>query len=111
MNDEPTGLFAHGPEPTAANLVDLCRRVKQEKADLGFAQDPDADRLAIVDENGVYIGEEYTLALAAKYIFSTQRGNGRRQSVHVADDRRRCRTGGRRGSFARRSARPTWPAP
>ncbi len=74
MNDEPTGLFAHGAEPIAANLVDLCRRVKQEKANLGFAQDPDADRLAIVDENGLYIGEEYTLALAAKYIFSTQGG-------------------------------------
>lgn len=74
MNDEPTGLFAHGPEPTAANLVDLCRRVKQEKANLGFAQDPDADRLAIVDEHGVYIGEEYTLALAARYIFSTSGG-------------------------------------
>jgi len=70
MNDEPTGLFAHGAEPTAANLGDLCGRVRQEKADLGFAQDPDADRLAIVDENGVYIGEEYTLALAAKQVFS-----------------------------------------
>jgi phosphomannomutase len=74
MNDEPTGLFAHGAEPIAANLTDLCRRVKQEKADLGFAQDPDADRLAIVDEHGSYIGEEYTLALAAKYIFSSQGG-------------------------------------
>jgi len=74
MNDEPTGLFAHGAEPTAANLLDLCRRVKREKADLGFAQDPDADRLAIVDENGVYIGEEYTLALAAKYVFSSGGG-------------------------------------
>jgi phosphomannomutase len=74
MNDEPTGLFAHGAEPIAANLTDLCQRVRQEKADLGFAQDPDADRLAIVDEHGYYIGEEYTLALAAKYIFSSQGG-------------------------------------
>jgi len=74
MNDEPTGLFAHGPEPTEANLVDLCRRVKQEHADLGFAQDPDADRLAIVDENGTYIGEEYTLALAALHRFSSGGG-------------------------------------
>ncbi|HON93334.1 MAG TPA: phosphoglucosamine mutase [Sedimentisphaerales bacterium] len=74
MNDEPSGLFAHGAEPIAANLGDLCRRVQQEKADLGFAQDPDADRLAIVDENGVYIGEEYTLALAAKHVFSKQGG-------------------------------------
>jgi phosphomannomutase len=74
VNDEPTGLFAHEPEPTAANLTGLCWRVKQEKADLGFAQDPDADRLAVVDENGAYIGEEYTLALAAMQVFSKQTG-------------------------------------
>ncbi|MHC4520831.1 MAG: phosphohexomutase domain-containing protein, partial [Planctomycetota bacterium] len=69
INDEPTGLFGHEPEPTAANLRGLCDRVKSEKADVGFAQDPDADRLALVDEHGVYIGEEYTLALAAKQIY------------------------------------------
>lgn len=74
VNDEPTGLFAHEPEPTEANLVGLCERVKQEQADIGLAQDPDADRLAIVDENGVYIGEEYTLALAAKYVYGTNGG-------------------------------------
>ena len=74
VNDEPTGLFAHEPEPTAANLTGLCWRVKQEHADLGFAQDPDADRLAIVDEKGNYIGEEYTLALAALQIFSQHSG-------------------------------------
>jgi phosphomannomutase len=74
MNDEPTGLFAHEPEPTEANLKSLAKRVAQEGADLGFAQDPDADRLAIVDENGVYIGEEYTLALAAKHMFATNGG-------------------------------------
>jgi phosphomannomutase len=74
INDEPTGLFAHGPEPTAANLLGLCDAVKAKKADIGFAQDPDADRLAIVDENGTYIGEEYTLALAAKYIYSRRTG-------------------------------------
>jgi phosphomannomutase len=74
MNDEPTGLFAHEPEPTAANLGGLCERVRQTGADAGFAQDPDADRLAIVDENGLYIGEEYTLALAAKYVYSGRSG-------------------------------------
>jgi len=74
VNDEPTGLFAHGPEPTAANLTGLCEAVSTGRADIGFAQDPDADRLAIVDENGTYIGEEYTLALAAKYIFSKRTG-------------------------------------
>jgi phosphomannomutase len=74
VNDAPTGLFAHEPEPTAANLGGLCEVVKKEKADIGFAQDPDADRLAVVDEKGAYIGEEYTLALAAKYAFSKKTG-------------------------------------
>jgi len=75
VNTEPTGLFAHPPEPTAENLVSLCDAVKTARADIGFAQDPDADRLAIVDEAGTYIGEEYTLALAAKLIFSKQTGS------------------------------------
>jgi len=75
INDEPTGLFAHGPEPTAGNLTGLCEAVKAQIADIGLAQDPDADRLAIVDEHGTYIGEEYTLVLAAKYIFSKRTGN------------------------------------
>src|SRR4030042_47868 len=74
INDEPTGIFAHRPEPTAKNLTGLCKAVKEKEADVGFAQDPDADRLAIVDEAGTYIGEEYTLALAAKYIFSRETG-------------------------------------
>ena len=74
VNDEPTGLFAHAPEPTAENLSGLCEVVKGKGAEIGFGQDPDADRLAIVDETGTYIGEEYTLALAAKYIFSKKTG-------------------------------------
>jgi len=74
VNDEPTGLFAHGPEPLAENLGGLCDEVRTSEADVGFAQDPDADRLAIVDEKGRYIGEEYTLALAAKYVFSKMEG-------------------------------------
>ncbi|MBI5866276.1 MAG: phosphoglucosamine mutase [Planctomycetes bacterium] len=65
LNGEPTGEFAHTPEPIAENLTQLCDCVRREKAAVGFAQDPDADRLAIVDEQGTYIGEEYTLALAA----------------------------------------------
>jgi len=74
INDEPTGLFAHTPEPTVENVKELCEVVKASRANIGFAQDPDADRLAIVDENGKYIGEEYTLALAAKYMFSHKTG-------------------------------------
>ena len=75
INDEPTGVFAHAPEPRAENLTGLCEAVKTGRAEIGFAQDPDADRLAIVDEAGTYIGEEYTLALAAKYIFSKWHGH------------------------------------
>jgi len=74
INDEATGLFAHGPEPIAENLTGLCEAVKSKQAEVGFAEDPDADRLAIVDENGTYIGEEYSLALAARHIFSKKTG-------------------------------------
>ena len=74
MNNEPTGLFAHPPEPVAENLKDLCEAVKSRKVDIGFAQDPDGDRLAIVDEHGTYIGEEYTLALAAMHAFGAEGG-------------------------------------
>jgi phosphomannomutase len=70
VNDEPTGLFAHEPEPAAENLTGLGQIVQAEGANVGFAQDPDADRLAIIDENGTYVGEEYTLALVAKHIFA-----------------------------------------
>ena len=65
---EPTGLFPHTPEPTRENLVGLSDDVVKHGAAIGFAQDPDADRLAIVDEKGRYIGEEYTLALAAAHV-------------------------------------------
>ena len=74
MNLEATGIFAHTPEPTKENLVDLCAVVKENRADAGFAQDPDADRLAIVSDAGTYIGEEYTLALSAKLIYSEMQG-------------------------------------
>ncbi|MGI9014564.1 MAG: phosphoglucosamine mutase [Phycisphaerales bacterium] len=66
LNAEPDGNFAHTPEPIAENLTTLCDTVRRAgDCACGFAQDPDADRLAIVDEHGVYIGEEYTLALCA----------------------------------------------
>lgn len=62
---EKRGVFPHAAEPTRENLKGLARAVRARKAAVGFAQDPDADRLAIVDEKGRYIGEEYTLVLAA----------------------------------------------
>lgn len=74
VNPDPHGRFTHPPEPIAENLTQLCEAVIAEKADVGFAQDPDADRCAIVDEQGRYIGEEYTVALAAKYYFKAHPG-------------------------------------
>lgn len=74
VNGEPTGNFAHTPEPTAENLVDLCDQVRTHGAAVGFAQDPDADRLAMVDESGTYIGEEYSLALCAKFVLGRTPG-------------------------------------
>ncbi|MEM7680897.1 MAG: phosphoglucosamine mutase [Planctomycetota bacterium] len=67
MHAEPTGVFPHTPEPTAENLTGLCEATAKAEAHAGFAQDPDADRLAIVDEAGVYLGEEYTLALCVAH--------------------------------------------
>jgi phosphomannomutase len=74
MNNLPDGRFPHAPEPIAENLAGLMHEVKRQKAACGFAQDPDADRLAIVDETGSYIGEEYSLALCAKHILARRRG-------------------------------------
>lgn len=74
LNGEPTGRFAHRPEPIRENLGDLCAAVREHRAHVGFAQDPDADRLAIVDEHGTYIGEEYTLALAVWSVLSRRVG-------------------------------------
>jgi len=75
VNAEPNGRFAHQPEPIAANLQSLCEQVRENRADIGFAQDPDADRLVIVDEKGNFIGEEYTLALAAAFVLAKREGD------------------------------------
>jgi phosphomannomutase len=68
------GLFQHEPEPTAANLQSVCPLVKQHGANIGLVLDPDADRLALIDETGRYIGEELTLALAV--LFQLQKKPG-----------------------------------
>ena len=70
INTSPDGKFAHNPEPTPKNLEQLAEFVRKTKADVGFAQDPDADRLAVVSEKGIAIGEENTLALAVKHVLS-----------------------------------------
>ena len=74
INDEPNGKFAHTPEPLPENLGQLKKAVKDTKADVGFAVDPDVDRCAIVDEKGRPIGEEYTLAVAVKFYLSKKLG-------------------------------------
>ncbi len=68
------GLFVHDPEPTAENLAGVAPKVKENRCVVGFALDPDADRLAVIDENGRYIGEELTLALAASFRLRRQQG-------------------------------------
>jgi phosphomannomutase len=68
------GRFLHEPEPIADNLVDVCPLVPRHRADIGLVLDPDADRLALIDELGRYIGEELTLALAVQYRLQQERG-------------------------------------
>ncbi len=74
IDEEPTGLFPRIPEPLPENLKELCKKVKSVKADIGFAVDPDVDRLAIVSEQGRPLGEEYTLALAVNYVLQKKKG-------------------------------------
>jgi len=74
INATPNGSFPRPAEPLAENLGDLCAAVKAQQADVGFAQDMDADRLAIVSEEGVAIGEEYTLLLATVQVLGKNSG-------------------------------------
>lgn len=74
LGDTPNGGFLHPPEPTAENLAEVGRYVTEFRANVGFCQDPDADRLALIDEMGRYIGEEYTLALCLDHVLRQRRG-------------------------------------
>ena len=71
---EMSGDFPHDPEPLTRNLGDLSSEIRRSGADLGFAVDPDVDRLAIIDENGEAFGEEYTLVAVADYILEQHPG-------------------------------------
>jgi phosphomannomutase len=73
-NCEPTGRFAHEPEPIPAHLSEVAPWVKQHGCAVGFVLDPDSDRLALIDENGDCVSEECTLALAVKYRLRQQPG-------------------------------------
>ena len=74
LNVTPDGSFPRPAEPVAENLGDLCRLVKEHQADIGFAQDMDADRLAIVSDHGIPIGEDYTLVLAILHVLGREKG-------------------------------------
>jgi phosphomannomutase len=74
INMEPDGRFPRPPEPVAENLGELQKLVEDAHCDIGMAVDPDVDRLALVSEEGVAIGEDYTLALAAKVVLRHRKG-------------------------------------
>ena len=74
LNVTPDGSFPRPAEPLAENLGELCRLVKEHQADVGFAQDMDADRLAIVSNEGEAIGEDYTLVLAILHVLKREKG-------------------------------------
>ncbi len=84
INAEMNGRFAHTPEPLPENLVQLAAAVREHKADLGFAVDPDVDRCAIVNNLGEPIGEEYTLVIAVKLVLSHRMG---RVAVNMSTSR------------------------
>jgi len=75
INCEPTGHFAHTPEPIPVNLQETFEIIKNSNVDVGFVVDPDVDRLAIVNEDGTFFNEEYTLVAVADYVLSQTPGN------------------------------------
>jgi phosphomannomutase len=75
INCEPTGHFAHVPEPIPENLVETSEIIKTSSVDVGFVVDPDVDRLAIINEDGTMFNEEYTLVAIADYVLGETPGN------------------------------------
>jgi phosphomannomutase len=74
VGGQPDGRFEHPPEPTAENLADVAAAARAAEAEIAFCQDPDADRLALIDQTGRYVGEEYTLALCADWVLRQRPG-------------------------------------
>ena len=75
INCEPTGHFAHTPEPLPENLVETSEIVRNSNVDVCFVVDPDVDRLVIINEDGTMFNEEYTLVAVADYVLSQTPGN------------------------------------
>lgn len=85
LNGEPTGDFAHNPEPLPKNLMDLSQTVVKEGADLGISVDPDVDRLAFICENGEPFVEEYTLVSVADYLLDCAVAKGVKDLATVSN--------------------------
>ncbi len=85
LNCDPTGDFAHNPEPLPKNLEGLSEAVVEAKADLGISVDPDVDRLAFICEDGQPFVEEYTLVSVADYLLEREEARGRRGMVTVSN--------------------------
>lgn len=75
VNCNPDGMFAHNPEPLPENLTEIAALTQRTGADIGFAVDPDVDRLSIIAEDGSMFGEEYTLVAVADYVLQHRKGN------------------------------------
>jgi len=87
LNGEPNGLFKHDPEPLKENLSEIMAELKTGQYDIGFVQDADADRLVILDENGVFIGEDYSLAYCVDYVLSQKETNTPHVVVNLSTSR------------------------
>lgn len=88
LNCEPNGIFPHNPEPLPENLTEICDFMESSDCDLGVVTDPDADRLALVDENGRLFGEEYTQVAAFDFMLDNKAGDTATNlsSSRAADD-------------------------
>jgi phosphomannomutase len=95
FNCEPTGYFAHNPEPLPENLLQFSRDVEKGHFDLGIVVDPDVDRLAFICDNGEPFGEEYTLVAVADYVLQHQKGStvsnlSSTQALKLITEKRGC---------------------
>ena len=81
LHCEPTGNFAHNPEPLPENLRDIIKEMNKGQADLGIVVDPDVDRLALICEDGSPFGEEYTLVAVADYVLKNTGNDGSKNTV------------------------------
>jgi phosphomannomutase len=83
LGEEPSGEFLHTPEPTPENLGGVAKKVREYSIDIAFCQDPDADRVAVIDGNGRYIGEEFTVALCLDHVLQTRKAGKEGSAVVI----------------------------